>query len=79
MSGGPLSVVSVERFDQDLLSKLCADAQPHIADLADDIRMLGQKPDFLLFAKTHLTKPMRDLGRGRKLLDANGSACANVA
>lgn len=66
-------------LNDDLLSELRADAQTDVAHLTNDIGVLSQKANLLLFAKAHFPETMRDFGGGGKLLDANGSACANVA
>jgi len=62
------------RFHQNGFSKLGADAKPGIADQANEVALAAQKLDLLLFAKTHLTKTMGNLGRSGKLLDADGCA-----
>ena len=68
----------MERLDQNLLRQLRADPQPHIAYLADNIGVLGQKTDFLLFAEAHFPKPMGYFRWRIKLLYSYRSACANV-
>src|SRR5688572_15374238 len=75
---GELRGNRMNRLDNDLLRELHADAETHIADLANNIRMLGEQADFLLLAEAHFTEPMSDLGSCGELLDANGSSCANV-
>ena len=69
----------VDRLDDDLFGQLRANAQANIADLTDDVGMLGEKADFLFFAEAHLAKAMSHLGSGIELLNLNGSACADVA
>ena len=69
----------VNRLNNDLLGKLRTDPQTYVANLADNIGMLRQKPDLLLFAKPHFAEAMGDFRRRCKLLDSNGSACTNVA
>ena len=66
-------------LDQNLFRELRADAQPHIANLANNIRMLSEQSHLLLFAETHLAKPMRDVRRSRKLFDPDRSARPNMA
>ena len=69
----------MKRFDNDFLGELSTDAKPHIANLANDIRLLREQSDFLLFAKPHFTQAMLHFRSGGELLDANRSACADVA
>jgi hypothetical protein len=66
-------------LDQNLFGQLRADPQAHIANLANNVRLLGEQPDFLLFAKAHFPETMSDLwGRG-KLLDPNRGASPHAA
>jgi hypothetical protein len=74
-SGSPLRV---ERFNEDFFRELSADPEADIADLANDVRLLGEKADFLLFAKTHFAQAMLHFRRSGKLLDADGSAGADA-
>lgn len=67
-----------DRFNNDFLGQLHTDTEPDIANLADNIRVLGEKTDFLLFAKAHFAEAMLHLGRGGEFLDSDGSSCADV-
>ena len=75
---GPVAV-SLDRLDQNFLCELRADAQAHIANLANNVGLLREQPHLLLFAKTHLAEPMCDFRRSRKLLDPHRSARPNMA
>ena len=68
----------MDRLDDDLFRELRADAKADIANLADNIGLLSEEADFLFFAKAHFTEAMGDFGRGGELLNADGSACADV-
>lgn len=52
----------LERFDNNLFSKLGADAQADVANLANDIGLLGEKANFLFFTKAHFAKAVGDFG-----------------
>jgi len=41
-------------LNDDFLSQLGANSEAHVADLTDDVRLLGQESNLLLFAKAHL-------------------------
>ena len=71
-------VAGVKRFDQNLLRELGADSHSNIANLADDICVLGEQANLLFLAKPHFTQPVLDLWRRGKLLDAHVSAGTNV-
>src|SRR5262249_36015551 len=68
-----------QRFHQDFFGQLRADAHAHLANLADDIRLLAEKLDFLFFTESHLAKPMGHFRRGRKLLDSHSRPRAHLA
>jgi hypothetical protein len=68
-----------ERFYQDRFGKFRADAEAGVADLADKIRLLAQKPNSLLLAETHFAEPMGNFGRGGKLFDPTGGARVDLA
>jgi hypothetical protein len=59
------------RLDKDLLCELHTDTQPDIADLTNDIGVLGQKTYFLLLAESHFPQSMLHFGRGGKFFDAH--------
>jgi hypothetical protein len=69
----------MDRLDDDLFRELRADAKAYIANLADNIGLLSEEADFLFFAKAHFPEAMGDFRGGGELLDADGSACTNVA
>lgn len=53
-----------KRFDQDRIRQFLADAQPRVADLANEIRIARQQPDRLLLSQPHFPQPVRHLRRG---------------
>lgn len=67
------------RLNHDGFGQLLGDAQAGVADLADEIGMTAHEPDTLFLAETHLPQPAADLGRRRKLLDANNGPGLHVA
>jgi hypothetical protein len=73
-SGAP----GFNRLDKNFLGKLGADAQAHIANLANDVRMLREQANFLFFAEAHFPQPVLYFRGGGELLDANGSSGPNV-
>jgi hypothetical protein len=60
ISGGFLSG---QRFDHDFFRQLSADAESRVANLADDMGVLADEPDFLLFAKAHFAQAAGDFRR----------------
>src|SRR5215217_7920115 len=66
-------------FHEDAFGQLRADAYPHITNLANDICLLTQELDLLLFAKTHFAQAMGHLTRSRKLLDPHSRSGAHLA
>lgn len=58
-------------LDHDGFGQLLGDAQTGVADLADEIGVAADEPDALFLAEAHFPQPAADLGRRRKLLDAN--------
>jgi hypothetical protein len=68
-----------ELFDHDFFREPVADAQPGIANLADQAGLAAKKLDLLFLAETHFAETMSDIGRGGKLFDANIHACAHGA
>jgi len=73
-----MRVAGENRLNDDLLGELRANAQANITNLADDVGVLGEKPDFLLLAKAHFTKTMRNFRGGGELFNTDGSSCTNV-
>ena len=69
-------MLTVERFHHDFFGKLNADTKANVAHLADYIGLLGQKPNFLLFAKAHFAEAMFKFGWGGELFDTNRGAGA---
>ena len=68
----------MNRFDDNFFRELRADAEAHVANLANDVGLLGEKSDFLFLAKAHFAETMSDFGGGGELFDADGGSCANV-
>src|SRR5947208_195299 len=66
-------------FDDDLGGERRADADAHIANLADHVGLLTEQLDLLLFAETHFAEAMRHFRRSGKLLDADCRSCAHLA
>jgi hypothetical protein len=56
-------VPGMKRLDENFFGKLRANAEADVANLADDVGLLGQETDFLFFAKAHLAKAMFYFGR----------------
>jgi hypothetical protein len=67
------------RLNENAFGQLCADAEPGIADLANDIGLVTHEFYLLFFTEAHFTQAMRNFGRGGKLFDANGRARDNSA
>jgi hypothetical protein len=77
--GLALAAAGGNRFYKNSLSYLCADAQARITYLANQVRLAAYQLDLLLLAKPEFTKTMRNLGRSRNLLNANGGAGDDAA
>lgn len=68
----------VQWLNDDLFGELDADPQADIANLANDVGVLGEQADFLFFAEAHFPEAVLHFGRGGELFYPDGSACANV-
>jgi len=67
------------RLNENAFGQLCADAEPGIADLANDIGLATHQLYLLFFTEAHFTQAMRNFRGGGKLLDANGRASDHAA
>jgi len=61
-------------FDEDAFGQSFADAEPGIADLADDAGMTAEQFDLAIFAQAHFPEAGADFRRGGELFDANDAA-----
>jgi hypothetical protein len=68
-----------QRLDQNGLGQLRADAEPDVADLANDVVLLAQEPDMLVLAKTQFSQSKAHFWRSGELLDPDGAAGADFA
>src|SRR5258706_705649 len=67
------------RLNENAFCQLCADAEPGVADLANDVGLVTHQFYLLFFTEAHFTQAMRNFGRGRELFDANGCASHDSA
>jgi len=58
-----------KRLNENGFRQPLAQAEPGVADLADQGPLLSQKLDLLLFTEAHLPQPQRQLRRSQDLLD----------
>jgi hypothetical protein len=65
-------------LDDDFLGEAGADAQAGVANLADEIGLAAQEPDFLFFAKAEFAQAMGDVRGSGQLFDAHGHAGVDV-
>ena len=66
-------------MNQNRLGQFFADAQARIANLANNIGIARQQPDFLLFAKTKFAQAIGEIRGGGKALDADDRAGRDAA
>ncbi len=69
----------VDRFDPNLFSKLGADAQSSLANLANNIGMTAEEPNALFLAKAQFAEANGDFRGAGKLLDTDRHASADGA
>lgn len=69
----------VQRFDQDGVRQFRADAEPDVANLADDIVLLTEQFDALFLAKAEFAEAPGHFRRGGKLFDPAGGAHPHLA
>jgi len=68
-----------QRLHQDGVSQFYAEAETNVADLADEVGLLAEKFDLLVFAEAHLAEAMGNFGRGGKLFDPAGGTHPQLA
>jgi hypothetical protein len=66
-------------LDPDLFGELRTDAEPGLANLANDIGMAAEQANALFLAKAEFTEANGDFRSAGKLLDANRYASADIA
>lgn len=67
------------RLDEDGFGQFLAEADPRVADLADDVGLAAEQFDFLLLTQAHFTQAGDDFRRGGQLLDADDRAGLDLA
>jgi len=66
-------------FDHDELGKLFANGKPRVTDLANEVRLAGQKADDLIFAEAEFSQATLYFRHRTKLFNAHGDAGLNPA
>jgi len=67
-----------DRLNPDRFRQFRTDAKPDIADLADEVGLLAEQLDLLVFTEAHFAQTMGDFRRGGKLSDPAGHADAHL-
>ena len=49
-----------QRFDENMFREFSADAEARVANLADDVSVLADEPNFLFFAEAHFAEAAGD-------------------